>query len=92
MRLHYNPYQIFTASKTPAGLYARQKWLGQAGSRQWKTDFEEIVAQLSSDQTEDGSWHQSDVQTITKLFGLHLTVRECTPKIDAALNWLLEKR
>ncbi|MGD8522035.1 MAG: hypothetical protein PVF56_12890 [Desulfobacterales bacterium] len=91
MRLHYNPYRIFNTSKTPAGLYARQKWLGQAGNRQWKTDFEETIARLFADQSDDGSWHQSDVETITKLFGLHLTVRESSTRIDAALNWLLER-
>jgi len=91
MRLHYNPYQIFTASKTPVGLYARQKWLGQAGSRQWKTDFEKTVTTLFADQADDGSWHQSDVETITKLFGLHLTLRESSTRIDAALKWLLGK-
>lgn len=91
MRLHYNPYRIFTASKTPAGLYARQKWLGQTGSRQWKTDFEETVTALSVNQSDDGSWHQSEVDTITRLFGLHLTVRESSTRIDAALKWLLGK-
>jgi hypothetical protein len=91
MNLRYNPYQIFAASKTPAGLYARQKWLGQAGSRQWKTDFEKTAARLSAGQAEDGSWHPNNVETITKLFGLHLTMREASTRIDAALNWLLEK-
>lgn len=28
--LRYNPLQIFKASKTPAGLYARQKWRDEA--------------------------------------------------------------
>lgn len=91
MNLRYDPYQVFTASKTPAGLYARQKWLGQADSPQWKSDFEETVTRLSADQADDGSWHQSDVETITNLFGFHLTVRESSPRIDTALNWLLEK-
>ena len=31
------------------------------------------------------------METITRLFGLHLTVRESTPEIDTALNWLLGK-
>ncbi len=91
MNLRYNPYQIFAASKTPAGLYARQKWLGHAGSRKWNIDFEETVQRLFADQADDGSWRQSDVETITNLFGLHLTVRESSARIDAALNWLLEK-
>ena len=91
MNLRYNPYQVFTASKTPAGLYARQKWLDETGSRQWKTDFEKTVTTLFEDQSDDGSWHQSEVDTITRLFGLHLTVRESSTRIDAALNWLLER-
>lgn len=91
MKLRYDPYRIFMTSKTPVGLYARQKWIGQADTRQWKTDFDEAVAILYSDQADDGSWHQSDVETISRLFGLHLTVRDTSPKIDAALNRLLEK-
>jgi hypothetical protein len=37
MRLSNDPYQIFRYSRTPAGLYARQKWLGEAESSQWNT-------------------------------------------------------
>lgn len=91
MKLRYNPYQIFTASKTPAGLYARQKWLGESGTRQWKNDFQETVSKLIADQAGDGSWQQSEVETITRLFGLHLTVREVSVQIDAAINWLFGK-
>jgi hypothetical protein len=40
MKLRYDPYQIFRFSKTPIGLYARQKWLGEADTDQWKIDFE----------------------------------------------------
>lgn len=28
--LKYNPLQVFEESKTPAALYARQKWMQQA--------------------------------------------------------------
>ena len=41
MNLRYDPYQIFRLSKTPAGLYARQKWLGEVETPQWKSDFQE---------------------------------------------------
>ena len=91
MKLQYNPYPIFTTSKTPVGLYARQKWIGQAETWQWKTDFEETVTMLFAEQADDGSWHHSVVETISRLFGLHLTVRENSSQIDSALNWLLEK-
>jgi len=53
MNLRYDPYQVFRSSKTPAGLYARQKWLGEAESRQWKIDFEETVSTLFADQLPD---------------------------------------
>jgi hypothetical protein len=43
MKLRYDPYQVFRCSKTPAGLYARQKWLGEAQSLQWETDFQQLV-------------------------------------------------
>ena len=88
----YNPYQIFTTSKTPAGFYARQKWLNQADTHNWEKDFEVTVTALYADQADDGSWYRSDAETISRLFGLHLTVRDNLTKIDSALNWLLEKR
>jgi hypothetical protein len=84
MKLSFDPHQIFKSSKTPAGLYARQKWLGESDNRQWKKDFHETVEKLTADQANDGSWHQSEVETITRLFGLHLTVRETSDQINAA--------
>ena len=74
MKLRYDPYQVFRFSKTPAGLYARQKWLGEAETDQWKIDFKETVADLMADQLPDGSWSRSTIETIKRLFGLHLTV------------------
>ena len=56
MKLRYDPYQVFRFSKTPVGLYARQKWLGAAGTPQWKIDFKETVVALLADQLPDGSW------------------------------------
>ena len=46
---------------------------------------------MSADQAADGSWHQSEIKTISRLFGLHLTVRETSPQIEAALKWLMDK-
>ena len=43
MLLKANPYQVFQVSKTPVGLYARQKWFGQQSSKSWKIDFENTV-------------------------------------------------
>lgn len=91
MKLRFNPLQVFKSSKTPAGLYARQKWLGESGTRQWKNDLQETVSKLIADQADDGSWHQSEVETITRLFGLHLTLREASVQIEAALDWLFGK-
>ena len=91
MNLRYDPYQVFRSSKTPAGLYARQKWLGEAESPQWKTDFQETVTALLADQLPDGSWHHAPLATIGNLFGLHLTVRSTTAKIEAALTWLFDQ-
>ena len=73
MELRYNPYQIFNSSKTPAGLYARQKWLKEAATQSWQHDYENAVEGLSADQASDGSWLQSPLETIKRLFGLHLT-------------------
>jgi hypothetical protein len=91
MKLGYDPYQVFRFSKTPAGLYARQKWLGETERSQWKIDFQETVNALLADQTHDGSWQHETVATVRHLFGLHLTVRSSSVQIDAALTWLLEK-
>ena len=91
MNLRYDPYRVFRSSKTPAGLYARQKWLGEAESSQWKNDFQETITALLADQLPDGSWHQAPLATIGHLFGLHLTVRSTTAKIEAALTWLLDQ-
>ena len=91
MMIRYDPYQVFRSSKTPAGLYARQKWLGEYGNQQWKIDFEETVSALSANQLSNGSWDHDPVATIKHLFGLHLTVRSPTEEINTALSWLLDK-
>lgn len=91
MKLRYDPYQIFKSSKTPAGLYARQKWLNQAGTRKWQTDFEGTVSALWMGQMPDGSWRHASQPTIERLFGLHLTARSSTPEIETALEWLIQK-
>jgi len=91
MNLRYDPYQVFRSSKTPAGLYARQKWLGEAERPQWKIDFQETVAALLADQLPDGSWQHVPLATIRHLFGLHLTVRSATARIEASLTWLLDQ-
>jgi len=91
MKLRHDPYKVFRFSKTPAGLYARQKWLAEAETPQWKADFQETTTALLADQFPDGSWHHATVTTISHLFRLHLTVREPSARIEAALNWLFEK-
>ncbi len=89
--LRYNPLQIFCRSKTPAALYARQKWLQQDDRKSWKNDFHETVNALLAGQCANGSWSNSLVPTIRALFGLHLTVRRKTPKIERGLEWLLSE-
>jgi len=72
-------------------LYARKKWLEEAATISWKHDYGEVLERLWADQSSDGSWHQSPLETIKRLFGLHLTVRESSDGIATALNWLLDK-
>jgi hypothetical protein len=91
MKLSFDPYMVFKSSKTPAGLYARQKWLAESDDRHWQNDFKDTVEKLFADQAHDGSWQQSEVETIIRLFGLHLTVRETSDRIDAALDWLTNR-
>lgn len=87
----YDPLPVFGGSKTPAGLYARQKWLGEEDSDDWRRDFSETVRQLRAGQSEDGSWDHSEIATIRRLFGLHLTVREGDIFVRRALEWLLSR-
>ena len=91
MTLRYKPLRVFSSSKTPAGLYARQKWLDEENYRAWKADFQTAVNQLMKGQSLDGSWDRSALRTIQRLFSLHLTVRHLTEDIDRALDWLIEK-
>lgn len=91
MKLRFDPYKIFRCSKTPPGLYARQKWLGEADTPAWRADFQENIDTLVSDQSPNGSWRQSPAATITSLFGLHLTLRITNNRIDDALAWLIKK-
>jgi len=87
----FNPLQVFKASKTPAGLYARQKWLGESNNSRWEKDYKATVNILLENQCSDGSWKESEVETINRLFSLHLTLREPNDEIERALNWLLDK-
>lgn len=90
MKLKADPYSIFTHSKTPAGLYARKKWLKQEHSSVFRHDFDETVGLLLSGQSPDGSWDQSLLKTIRRLFGLHLTVRDEIEPIRKGLQWLTD--
>ena len=89
VKLHHNPLLVFKASKTPAGLYARQKWLGESETSKWQDDFHETVLSLREGQSGDGSWNDSPLETIRRLFGLHLTLREKTEDVDKGLDWLI---
>jgi len=91
MRLRFNPLQIFTSSKSPAGLHARQKWLHEQNAKTWKEDLQETVNELLSSQASDGSWEHSVVRTVHRLFGLHLTARTQSEPIKKALDWLLDQ-
>ena len=68
MKLRYDPFQIFRSSKTPAGIYARQKWLQEFDTSQWQNDFQDTLDALWADQLPDGSWHGSELTTIIHIF------------------------
>jgi hypothetical protein len=85
----YDPLQVFAGSKTPAGLYARQKWRYEGETETWAKDFSETVRSLRADQLANDSWNDSEIVTIQRLFGLHLTVREPDKTIQRSLDWLL---
>jgi len=81
--------QVFRGSTTPAGLYARQRWLDESHTSSWRRDFQQRVSDLLDGQSADGSWEGSVLETIRRLFGLHLTVRDANADIDTALEWLM---
>jgi len=89
--LQHNPLQIFYGSKTPVALYARLKWLHQGETGRWRGDFRESVNALFSGQSANGSWDNSLLHTIRKLFGLHLTVRQKDERIEKGLEWLISQ-
>jgi hypothetical protein len=91
MELSYNPYIIFASSTTPAGLYARKKWLNQELTPQWMMDFQGCVEAILAHQSPDGSWQGSSIETVRNLFALHLTIREANQEINNALDWLIEQ-
>ena len=87
--LRHDPVNVFYSSKTPVGLYARQKWLNHGDTLTWKNDFRKTVDELFSGQLPNGSWDNSLLTTVHRLFGLHLTVRNSNKRIEKALEWLL---
>ncbi len=89
MKLRFDPFQIFSSSQTPVGLYARQKWLGEAKTSKWQADCHACVNGLFKNQSADGSWDQNPLTTIRRLFGLHLTLRSANRPVNTALDWLL---
>ena len=90
LNLSCDPFRVFRESRTPAGLYARQKWLGEADTPEWQDDFQRTVSALLEGQSGDGSWNQSPSACIQRLFGLHLTVRSATREIERGLDWLMK--
>lgn len=68
MQLRYYPYGIFHNSKSPAGLYARQKWLGESENPTWKKDFEKevyaLVERLRSSDPESDCGELSPTSTL----------------------------
>jgi len=89
MMLRFDPLQIFRYSSTPAGLYARQHWLSEGQTIQWRHDFDQTVMMLYKGQSATGCWNNSLIDTIRYLFYLHLTVREQNEVVKAGLDWLL---
>ena len=89
-RLMREPFGVFRSSATPAGLYARKKWMGTSTTARWTADYRSTVAKLYAGQAADGLWRGSGLETVRRLFGLHLTVRHPDPSIDNGLDALLD--
>lgn len=91
MKLKFDPYAVFRRSRTPAGLYARRKWLREQGDPGYRREYEKTVRHLLAGQSADGSWEQSFVKTIRRLVGLHLTVRDEIEPVRIAIEWLQDR-
>ena len=72
--LKHDPYQVFRGSKTSVGLYARQKWLNEAGDPVWQRASDERTTGLFEGQSADGSWNGSMRETVRLLFGLPVVI------------------
>jgi hypothetical protein len=59
------------------------------GRNGWQDDYHDTLNALMSGQSDDGSWNQSPLETVRRLFGLHLTIRNQTLAIEKALDWLM---
>ena len=88
--LAHDPLSIFHGSRTPPALYARQKWMNQSHTQTWRDDFKTTVGNLRQDRGYDGLWQGSSLETIRRLFGLHLTVRDADESIRESLHRLLD--
>ena len=89
VKIKYNPYAIFKESRTPPGLYARQKWLNEGKSEQYGADFTTTVAELKSPFSDYSDRFERILDALHRLFGLHLTVREVEPFINTILGDLI---
>jgi len=87
--LRHDPLAVFRESKTPAALYARQKWMRKKNTKEWQSDFRQVVDYLLSNQKKNGSWGDSLLVTVHRLFGLHLTIRNRTQQTERAIEWAL---
>ena len=88
-KIKYNPYAIFKESRTPPGLYARQKWLNEGKSEQYRADFTTTVTALKSPFSDYNDRFEGILDSLHRLFGLHLTVREMDPFINTTLRELI---
>ena len=89
MELRFDPLQVFRFSKTAVGLYARQQWIAESQTPQWRHDYNSAIKMLYQGQLASGCWTNSPIDTIRHLFNLHLTIREQTKAVSAGLDWLL---
>lgn len=87
--LPHDPIAVFAGSRTPPGLYARQKWRSEADTPAWQSDFQTTVDALTAGRSRNGLWASSPLETIQRLFGLHLTVRDPDADIEDSLRQLL---
>lgn len=87
--LKYDPLAVFRASRTPAGIYASSRWLGQGHDRSGRLISIEGLRRSTRDSSGTAAG-QPPLPTASRHFELHLTLREPDESVNRGIDWLTD--